>query len=214
MEKDLLGYAMSKNQKYVPLMLLGLYLFLCPSTVVPSETETQTKTELGWVIEKIKDKESTLKTFSAKFVQTARTCLLNEPLHSEGLVYFDSAGKMLWKVTSPSPSMVLLKNGLLLVCDPDLSKCEKKRLPKTNNILRKYFGIGQSTEELKKHYEIQLVPKTGSQSYHLKLIPKRKAIAKHIDTIEVVVGPKQWLPEWIHIKEANGDQTSVSLQFT
>jgi outer membrane lipoprotein-sorting protein len=205
---------MSKNPKYVVLILLSSYLFLCPSKVVPSETETQTKTELGWVIEKIKEKERTLKTFAGKFVQTVTTSLLNEPLHSEGLVYFDSAGKMLWKVTSPSPSMVLLKNRLILICDPDLSKCKKKRLPKTNNMLRKYFGIGQSTEELKKNYEIQLVSRTGSHSYHLKLIPKRKALAKHIDTIEVVVDAKQWLPEQIHIKEAKGDQTSIWLQFT
>lgn len=205
---------MNKNLKHILFILLSLNLFVCPSAVVPSETGVQTETELGWVIEKIKEKEMTLRTFAAKFVQTERTYLLQEPLHSEGLIYFDSTGKMLWKVTSPSPLVVLLKNNLLLMCDPDLSECEEKRLRRTDNILRKYFGIGQSAIELKKQYEIQLIPETDSQGYHLRLIPKRKAIAKHIDTIDVVVDAKHWLPERIHIKEVKGDQTSVLLQFT
>jgi outer membrane lipoprotein-sorting protein len=214
MEKDLKGYKMNRNLKHILFVLLSLNLFMCPSSGVPSETGVETETELARVIEKVKEKERTLKTFVAKFVQTEQTYLLHEPLHSEGLIYFDSSGKMLWKVTSPSPLVVLLKNNVLLICDPDLSKCEEKRLPRRDNILRKYFGIGQSASELKKDYEIQLIPETGSQDYHLKLIPKRKAIAKHIDTIEVVIDSKHWLPERIHIKEVKGDETSVSLQFT
>jgi outer membrane lipoprotein-sorting protein len=182
--------------------------------VFPSETDLQSESELSWVIENIKEKEKILKTFTAKFVQTKKTYLLQEPLYSEGLIYFDYTGTMLFKVISPSPLMILLKNNLVLIYYPDLSKTEKRHLGRGDNVFEKYFGIGQSVEELEKRYEIQLTSQTHSDGYHLKLIPKKKAVAKHIDMIEVVVSPKHWLPERIHFKEVKGDHTSLCLQFT
>lgn len=215
MEKNLEDPIMRRSlfKKYIMPISLGLSLFLYPYLVFPSEADQQSESELDWVIKNIKEKEKTLKTFIAKFVQTKKTYLLQEPLHSEGLIYFDFTGRMLLKVTSPSPLMVLLKNNLLLIYYPDLSKTEERHLGRTDNILKKYFGIGQSIGELKKQYEIQLISKTHSGGYHLRLIPKEEKIARYIDSIEVVVSPKNWLPEQIHFKEVKGDYTSLRLQF-
>jgi outer membrane lipoprotein-sorting protein len=165
------------------------------------------------VIKKIKENEGGLKTFIAKFVQTKKTYLLQEPLYSDGLIYFDCTGKMLLRVINPLPSIILLKDNMMLIYYPDLSKTEERYLGGTDNILKRYFSIGQSIEELKKQYAIQLVSKTHSGGYRLKLIPKMKAISRYIDTIEVVVSPKNWLPEQIHLKEVKGDNTSLRLQF-
>jgi outer membrane lipoprotein-sorting protein len=201
-------------RKYIVLLFSGVSLLLLPYSVFPSEIEPQSESELSQVIKSIKEKEKSLKTFTARFVQNKKTHLLQQPLHSEGMIYFDHTGKMLLKVTRPSPLVLLLKDNLLLVYDPDLSKAKKRRLGKSDNIVKKYFGIGQSVEELKKRYEIQLASKTRSGTYQLRLIPKMKAIARHIDMIEVSVSPKNWLPEEIHFKESKGDHTSVRLEFT
>ena len=107
-----------------------------------------------------------------------------------------------------------MKDRFLVIYYPDLSKSEERRLGRPDRVLKKYFGIGQSIEELKKQYEIQLIPETHSQGYHLKLIPKKKAIARHIDSIEVMVSSKHWLPERVHFKEVKGDHTSLWLQYT
>jgi len=200
-------------KKYIVPISLCLSLFLYPYAVSPSETEPQSETELSWVMENIKEKEKNLKTFTAKFSQTKKTSLLREPLHSEGIIYFDSSGKMLLKVISPSPLITLLKDGMLLTYYPDVSKTEERYLGRTDTILKKYFGIGQSIEELRKQYTIQLVSKTHSESYHLKLIPKMKPIKKYINSIEVEVSPKHWLPNHIHFKETKGDYTSLKLDF-
>ena len=205
---------MKNKLKYIVSIFLSICLSLCSSPVVPSEKDLESESELSRVIQKIKAKEETLQTFTARFVQTKRTYLLQEPLHSEGLIYFDSKGKMLWKVTTPSRLEVLLKDNMLIIHYPDLSESEERRLGRTDRILKKYFGIGQSIEELRKQYEIHLMPIKDSEDYHLKLIPKRKAIAKHIDAIEVVVDSEHWLPERIYFKEVKGDFTSLVLQFT
>jgi len=200
-------------KKYMVPLSLCLILFLYPCAVSPSETESQSETELSWVIKNIKEKEKNLRTFTAKFSQTKKTKLLREPLYSEGIIYFDSSGKMLLKVISPSPLITLLKDSMLLTYYPDVAKTEERYLGSTDTILKKYFGIGQSIEELRKQYAIQLVSKTHSKSYHLKLIPKMKPIKKHIDSIEVEVSPEHWLPNHIHFKESKGDYTSLTLHF-
>jgi outer membrane lipoprotein-sorting protein len=215
MEKSFEVSVMRKSliKKYMILISLCLILFFYPYPVSPSETESQSETELSWVMKNIKKKEKNLKTFTAQFVQTKKTSLLRELLHSEGIIYFDSSGKILLKVISPSPLIILLKDSMLLTYYPDVSKTEERYLGRTDTILKKYFGIGQSFEELKKQYAIQLVSKTHSDSYHLKLIPKMKPIKKYIDSIEVVVSPKHWLPNHIHFKETKGDYTSLTLHF-
>jgi len=200
-------------KKYIVPVSLCLSLFLYPYILLSAETDAQSESKLSWVIKNIKEKEKNLKTFIAKFVQTKKTHLLKEPLHSEGLIYFDSSGKMLLKVLSPSPLITLFKDSRLFIYYPDISKTEERYIGRTDNILKKYFGIGQSIEELNKQYTIQLVSKTHPDGYHLKLIPKMKPIAKHIDTIEVVISPKHWLPGHIHFKETKGDYTSLKLHF-
>lgn len=198
------------------IMLICLWVGLCahPCPSFSSETDLQPEHELDWIIRKIKEREDSLKTFTAKFIQIKKTRLLQEPLRSEGLIYFDRTGKMLWKVTKPSLLIVLITNDRLFVDYPDLSKTRKISLSKGGDVLKEYFGIGQSTKQLKKQYEIALVTKTDIDTCRLKLTPKRKAIAKHIETIEVVINKNSWLPEQIHFKEVKGDYTSLSLYFT
>ena len=194
------------------IMFIGLILFLNPQQVSPSKTDLQSDSELNRIIKNMKEKEKSLRTLTAKFTQIRKTKLLKEPLQSEGMIYFDSEGKILFKVTSPSSVRVLLKRGLLFIYYPDLSKREEKYLG--NNFLKKYIGVGQSIEGLQKQYSIKLISKTKSGAYHLKLIPKMKAIAKRVDTIDIEVEPAQWLPEQIHFKEKEGDYTSIHLEFT
>ena len=202
----------SPLKRYAVFIFMGLILFLNPCPVFPSGADLHTESELSWVIKNMKNKEKSLKTLTAKFAQTKNTRLLKEPLYSEGTIYFDSGGKMLFEVTSPSSVMVLIKSGLLLIYYPDISKTKEKYLG--NNFLKKYIGIDQSVEEFRKQYSIQLVSKTDSGSYHLRFTPKMKEIAKRIDMIEIEVRPTQWLPERICFKEKEGDYTSINLKFT
>ena len=188
---------------------LGLCQYLYPA--LASETEVGTESQLNWVLNNIKQTELKLDTFSARMVQIRKTQLLKSPLQSEGLIYFDSEGKMLFKVTSPSPLLVLFKDGLVLINYPDLSKVEKIYMGR--NIFKEFFGIGQSIEGLERQYSIRLVSKTPSNSYHLRLVPKRETMRRYFDSIEVMVNPNHWLPERIHCRERDGDWTSIHLEF-
>ncbi len=200
-------------KQYFVKLFMVLYIFLCPLQVFSFENNPKPDQELNRVIKNIKEKEKNLKTFTAKFRQTRKTHLLREPLYSEGMIYFDSSGKLLMKVTSPSPLLILFKKNTLLIYYPEISKAEKRYIGNTENIIKKYFGIGQTGEALKKEYEIQLSTNQESDGYYLNMLPKKTAISKHVERIEVLVNPKTWLPERIFLTEAKGDQSTLWLQF-
>lgn len=192
-------------------LFLFLSLFLNPSPGSPSETVDK-ESELNWVLKNVKQAELKLNTFAAKMVQIRETQLLKSPLRSEGIIYFDRKGKMLFKVTSPSPLMVLFKEDMVHIYYPDISKVEERYMGRS--ILREYFGIGASIEELRKQYSIQLISKPPREGYHLKLVPKKKRMGRYFDSIEVMVNPDSWLPERIHFREKDGDWISIRLEFT
>ncbi|MFH1933034.1 MAG: outer membrane lipoprotein carrier protein LolA [Pseudomonadota bacterium] len=198
-------------KKHAVLIFVGLSLYSYAYPVFSSEKYPLSTSKLDWIIKNIQGKEKSLKTFTARMVQTKKTHLLREPLHSEGFIYFDYTGKMLLKITVPSPLIVLLKNNMLVLYYPDLSKVKETYIG--NNVLREYFGIGQSVEELRKRYLIRLMSETPTDGYHLELIPKHKTIAKHIDSIEVTVGRENWLPQRICFKEKAGDWSDIRLEF-
>lgn len=194
-------------------VLIALYGFLLPRPSFSSEKTPEPDLKLDQVIKRIKAKEKSLKTVIAKYRQIKKTYLLHEPLHSEGLIFFDSAGKLLMKVTSPSPLLILFKRNTFVVYYPEISKAEERYVGNVENIIGKYLGIGQSAGALKQQYAIQPATRTKSGGYHLKMIPQKQAVAKHIDRIEVFVSPETWLPEQIVFTEVKGDQTTLWLQF-
>jgi outer membrane lipoprotein-sorting protein len=207
---------MKGTARYVWIMLLivGLGLFKYAYPGFSYAEDQQAESELNRVISNIKKKEKTLKTFAATFKQTKQSQLLREPLQSEGLIYFDMNGNILMQVISPSPLTLLLKNNQLVLYYPDLSRVEKKTFGKTDNIFRKYLGIGEPVEALKKKFEIKLVTNSHLKGYLLKMIPKDKTAAKYMAMIEILVDPEHWLPEQIYFKEQEGDYTHIQLQFT
>ena len=208
---------MKLNQKFIQeksllLIFIGLILVYFSKPAFPSETSLLSEKDLSQVIENIKKREQNLKTFTAKFVQTKKTFLLREPIESEGLIYFERPDKVLFKVKHPSPMIVLIKKGQMQIYYPDFSKFEKRDIEGAGEIIKKYFGIGQSLEALKKEFQLKII--SATDRYDLQLIPKKAAIAKRIDVIEITVNAKTWLLERIHFKESKGDYTTIRLHFT
>lgn len=203
-----------QNRHAVPILLLIVCLLSGPVSSFSHESDVRSASELDRVVQKIKEKEATLKTFTATFKQTKASDLLREPLHSEGIVYFDIDGGILMKVISPSPLTLLLKENQQMLYYPDLSRIEKKYIGKRGDVLKQYLGIGESVNTLKARFEIEMVANSSAKHYHLKLIPKQPGTAKHIKSIDVVVDTDHWLPEKIQFEGKQGDSTTIQMQYT
>jgi outer membrane lipoprotein-sorting protein len=198
--------------KYLVPILITICLPLFPLLVCSSQADQRSTPELVRVLKQVKEKEKTLKTFIAAFLQTKKSHLLRETLTSEGLIYVDIGGKILIKVLHPSQLTLLLKDNMQIIVYPDSGKAKKKITGRTDHILAKYLGVGQPVEMIQKRFEISLGDKISSEKFHLKMIPKN-AVARYIDLIEVEVNRKNGLPEHIYFKEKQGDYTDIRLEY-
>jgi len=190
------------------LILIG-FLFI-PHKGISSPVSSQD--ESARIVQQLKEREKSLNTLTATFIQVKSTRLLKEPLHSEGTIYFQAPGMMLCKILNPTPVTLLFKNRLFLVYYPNTGKSKERHLG--NNILKEYFGMGKPIEEFEKHYAFTLDSIGNDGTYHLKLIPRQKRMAQRIEMIEMDIAPDQWLPHRIDILEKNGDFTSIRLEVT
>ncbi len=197
-------------QRYSTCLLILVGLLIIPYRGIPSIAATTGESDR--IVQQMKEREKTLNTLTATFIQVKSTRLLKEPLRSEGIIYFQTPGTMLCKVLNPTPVTVLFKNRLFLVYYPDTGKSKKRYLG--NNILKEFFGMGKPIEEFEKHYAITLDSIADNGTYHLKLVPKQRRLAHRIEVIEMDIPPDQWLPHRIDLREKNGDITAISLEYT
>jgi outer membrane lipoprotein-sorting protein len=191
--------------------VMEMLVFAQPAAVSYGSDQAR-QSERDYIITRMKEREKSLKTLTARFVQTKKNALLKEPLQSEGAIYYEAADKMLFKITRPSSVVVLVKSRKLLTYYPDLKRWKERFIG--NNILKEYFGIGRSVEDLSKQYAIEILDKSATGIYRLQLHPKIKVIAKRIETIEIEVTEGRWLPELIYFKEIKGNYTSIRLKYT
>lgn len=161
----------------------------------------------------IKERERSLKTFTARFFQTRKTRVLKEPLLSEGLVYFDAEGKMLLEVTRPAPFKVLFKDNFLTLYDPE-SRAVQERYLGPGDFFKRVFGLGGTVDDLRGQYTITLVSETPPEGYHLRLVPRQGRLAGRIAAIETAVRSKDWVPVWVSVRESEGDQTDIRIEYT
>lgn len=187
-------------------------LILIGFLIVPYVGIASSHDEVNHIVQHMKEREKSLNTLTATFTQVKSTHLLKEPLHSEGIIYFQAPGTMLCKVLNPIPITVLFNNRLFLMYYPDTGKSKERYMG--NNILKELFGMGKPVEEFEKHYGITLESIGENGTYRLKMIPKQRKIAYRIKMIEMDVVPDQWLPQRIDVREKNGDLTSIRLEFT
>lgn len=192
-------------------------LILCVSLVMmsacpafPSEPETVRNTDQ--ILSAVRENGKKLKSFTAKFAKLKQTAMPAQLLLSEGTVSFEGSDKLMIDILGALPMKLLLKDSWLTMYYPDLAKTEKMYVGKT--LLRKYFGIGEPPEKLKQKYNIRLVSPLSSQSaYHLRFIPRTKYILKYITFLSIIVNARNWLPSQIEFRTANGDYTTLGLQF-
>jgi outer membrane lipoprotein-sorting protein len=203
---------MMKNHYLTIGLMIGLLLF--PLRLLSSEDQALPESERERVIQKMKEKEETIRTFTATFKQIKKTYLLREPLQSEGLIYFDASGKIRVEVTRPEPISILLSNSTLLLYYPETRRSEQRYIGDIKTLIKRYIGIGQPIETLKHNYNFELAAGKQSNEYHLKMMPKEETIARNVDSIKMGVKEDTWLPESFVITENKGDRTTMQLSFT
>jgi len=190
------------------LIVSAVLMFVCPAFPAGDKTARN----VDQILRAMKENGKNLKSFTAKFAKLKQTNMPAKLLFSEGKVCFEDSGKLLIEITGALPMKLLLSDNRLTMYYPDLHKIEKTYVG--TSIIRKYFGIGEPLEKLKQKYNVRLVsPQSSDDAYHLQFIPRKKYILEYISFLNIIVNSQNWLPSQIEFRTANGDYTTLGLQF-
>ena len=192
-------------------IIIGMVFCLTANPTFASATSALPESEVKLILKKIKDREMGLQTFIAKMQQTKKTQMFKDLLHSEGVIYFDHAGKLLLKMTQPSLVFIFFKGDHLYIHYPDYRKTEETYIG--SNVFERYFGLGESIDEFYEQYSIEVFSGNRPDHYHLKMAPKEDRMSKRIEMIDVMIHKTDFLPDQIRILEKDGDDTSIALEF-
>ncbi len=179
----------------------------------PSETQETAAWTVDDVLLHLKERERTLTTFVAGFKQIQQNNLFDQPQVSEGTLYFDHNSKLLMKMTTPEAYLVFITDRKMILGVPGSSSYRQKNLPGQNTFFKRVMGIGQSVDQLKKQYDIQMVASPCNEICELRLTPLKKSRRTPFTRIQATIDTLQWLPETIHMEETGGDVTTFYLQF-
>lgn len=181
----------------------------CPLAADESALDDQTRE----VIARIKERESSLHTFSARFYQIQKSRLFDNVVRSEGSILYDAGGKLLFRIDQPLPLAVVFNQDWVQILDPEKGQIRKRHLGTEQGILRRYFGVGQPLADLMDKFELKAIANAPLPGYTLEMVPKQNRIAKHVKRISAVVDATTWLPREVFIELAQEDWTRIHLQF-
>jgi outer membrane lipoprotein carrier protein len=158
--------------------------------------------------------QASIRTLAARFSERKDLALLVEPILSKGEFFYASPNRARWQYTEPDDRIFLISDNTLQQYFPGRKVLEKRDLSAANTTrVFRLFGMGQTSTELSKMYEITLgETEAGSQAYLLILKPRRHMVEKRLSQVKLWVGEKDFLPRAMQWEEADGDTTLLSFE--
>lgn len=144
----------------------------------------------------------------ARFHEEKHVALLSVPLESDGEIYFAPPGRLMRKVTSPTPSSALLEGDRLTLVSPG----ERRQLDLGDNaVVRGFVGafrdvLAGDRAALERSYRV--VYHAEGEAFTLTLTPRRAELSRLLRTL-TLRGTGRRLTS-IHMVEANGDETTTT----
>ena len=156
-------------------IVLILLLMFQAMPALSSETQNPATWTVDEVLLHLKERQRTLATFIAGFKQIQQNSLFDQPQVSEGTLFFDHSGKLLMKMTTPEIYLVFITDQKMILGVPGSSSYRQKKLPGRNTFFKRVMGIGQSVDQLKNQYDIQMVATPCKETCELRLTPLKKS---------------------------------------
>ena len=144
--------------------------------------------------------------FAARFEEEKRIALLTEPLESKGSVHFVPPGRLVRRVESPHPSLLLLESEKLVFTDATGTE----RFDLGANAMARVFAhtftdiLAGDLERLRATYEIVFHPETKAP-WLLELTPRDASLARAISGLRLR-GRGLALVD-LEVREGSGDAT-------
>ena len=170
------------------------------------------KERLAAILKKFDETQESTKTLTAGFSERKELQLLRDPVVSKGRFYYTKPDDVLLQYTEPDVRYLLFTKEEQLFYFPKLKRAERGTSTRVHDYLFRFFAIGQSSDSLKKFYEIGLDEETNDikDTYLLVLRPRKRMIKKAVQDVRLWISKDRLLPVRLQWREPDGDSTTIS----
>jgi len=176
-----------------------------PKTVSIDDLEGSAK--LDALIERVVERQRDLRTLEAEFVQLKESALLLEALESTGVFLFRAPDLVRWDYLQPDSMVVLFAEDTVTTYHPALARAEQIKVSNKQRRFVRVLAGTQPLDDLTSHFSITLADPGGQAHYRLTLRPVGNILSRKLQSVEIEVDRKLFLPVVIEYNETDGDST-------
>ena len=176
-----------------------------PKTVAIDDLEGSAK--LDALIERVVERQRALRTLEAEFVQLKESALLLDVVESTGRFLFRAPDLVRWDYRQPDSMVVLFAEDTVTTYHPAHARAERIKVSRKQRRFVRVLAGTQPLDDLTSHFSITLRDPGGQAHYRLTLRPVGNMLSKKLQSVEIEVDRKLFLPVVIEYNEADGDST-------
>jgi outer membrane lipoprotein-sorting protein len=164
------------------------------------------------LLQKFNERQQAVQSLTATFTERKDLSLLAKPVVSNGTFLYAKPARIKWEYSLPEPRVFLITEDRFVAYYPNQKRAEEVPLSKlAGRRVFRVFGIGQTSEDLQKFFEIsQAEPGDERDCYLLILTPKRRRVKDRLQLVRFWVDAKTYLPRKLQYLESDGDSTLLS----
>jgi outer membrane lipoprotein-sorting protein len=196
--------------RFSAVALVAVALFL------PGARAAESSPSLAEVLRRFDAVQAKLETLSAEFSETTRSPLLKDPIVSRGRFFLTKPSSVLWEYSSPESMRFVIARDEYIGLFPERKRAERRDLKRWSEQVFRFFGLGQSSQELSKYYDLRL-GEPGADvkgTYQIVLEPKKRRIKRNVDHVKLWVDAGSLLPAVVEYRGKDGNLRTIRFSDT
>lgn len=193
-------------------LTVALVLASLPLTVATDDSPGGAPT-IDQILLRFAEAQASTETIQARFEERKDLTLLKEPVVQHGTFYHSKPHLYLWEYEAPAEKQILLTSEVLLAYYPDLKKAEEVNVRRWTNRIRRYLGVGEDPEALRRDYEISLGP-PGDEHLPgadlLVLVPRTQRMKKRLQELRIWLDGETGQTRRVSYLDLDGDRTTFT----
>lgn len=158
--------------------------------------------------------QDSFQTLSADFIQITTNPMLKDSIMAEGRFYMTKPNAIRWEYSTPEEMSFVIAEDRYTGYYPERKRAERKNVERYSKQIFRYFGLGQSSVQLAKYYDIRLVqPETETpETYLLCFEPKKRRARKRVAEVRFWVDASTFLPVKVEYQGKSGSSRVVEFK--
>lgn len=164
----------------------------------------------------LEEKQKEIETWEAEFVQTKEISLMANKIISEGHMYFKKPNLIYWRYTKGSNLLMVFNGHEAWLYYPNLKEAE--RYKNIEGIMKMFpLAFGLELKDLKRYWDISLMPSPSDRIIALDLRPKGKdkrspEFIPGFDKMTIWIEENRGAINKVQIFEPGGDNTIIEFK--